>query len=177
MSKPRRLAPERPFPPYSFVPGKSPHPKSGPAGHSYGVESPPPAPLDPAHWSASRPYLYGLDLFNHQFYWEAHEQFEALWLAAGRAGPVADFLKALIKLAAAGVKHLEQQPQGVKSHAGRAGELLRELTRSRGDSPFLGFALGSLIELADRAYRNGWPDSPPLLLPIPISAADQTRNS
>src|SRR5262245_55921081 len=132
MSKPPRLAPDLALPPYAFVPGKNPHTTSDPRGHTYGVAAPAPAPVYPADWSASWPYRHGLDLFNHQFYWEAHEQFEALWLAAGRSGPAADFLKALIKLAAAGVKHLEQKPQGVQSHAARAAELLRELAQAQG---------------------------------------------
>src|SRR5581483_4448923 len=106
-----------------FVPGRTPHPKSDPAGHSYGVKAPPVAPLDPERWRECQPYLYGLDLFNGQFYWEAHEQFEALWHAAGRSGVVADFLKGLIQLAATGVKHLEGRPVGVTSHAARAAEL------------------------------------------------------
>lgn len=46
-------------------------------------------------------YLRGIDLFNHGFYWESHEAWEAVWISAGRRGSVADFLKALIKVAAA----------------------------------------------------------------------------
>ncbi len=165
MSRDERLAPELPFPPYSFVPGKTPHPKSDHAGYSYGVASQPCAPVDPARWWESKPYLYGLDLFNSQFYWEAHEQLEGLWLAAGRTGPVADFLKGLIKLAAAGVKHREEKPPGVKSHACRAAELWRGVARSAGEGLFLGLPLGDLIDLADGICRNGWPESPPGVWP------------
>jgi hypothetical protein len=157
----KRLAPEVPFPPYAFVPGRRPHPTSDPAGHSYGAEPDLPAPIEPAHWEASTPYRYGLDLFNHQFYWESHVQFESLWLAAGRKGLVADFLKGLIKLAAAGVKHLEGKPQGVRSHACRAAELWRGV----GLDVFLGLRLRELIELAERVGRQGWPATPVLLLP------------
>lgn len=165
MNRSERLAPELPLPPYSFVPGKAAHPKSDPAGHSYGTESPPPAPVDPQRWSESKPYLYGLDLFNNQFFWEAHEEFEGLWLAAGRTGPAADFLKGLIKLAAAGVKHRESKPQGVRSHARRAAELFRGLRDVVNEGRFLGLSLAALIDLAEDVRRNGWPDSPPLLLP------------
>ena len=40
----------------------------------------------------------GIEHFNARRFWEAHEAWEALWHAAGRHGPTADFLKGLIKL-------------------------------------------------------------------------------
>jgi hypothetical protein len=85
------------------------------------------APLDPARWRECGEYLYGVDLFNHGFYWEAHEAWESLWHAAGRKGAVAAWLKALIKLAAAAVKLREGNARGVERHATRALELLREV--------------------------------------------------
>jgi Domain of unknown function (DUF309) len=51
----------------------------------------------------SREYLHGIDLFNHGFYWGAHEAWEGLWVACGRRGPTATYLQAL-NLAAAGFK-------------------------------------------------------------------------
>ncbi len=115
---------DRKFPPYTYVPGRSPHPVSDPAGHMHGHEPSAPPPLDPDNWRDSETYLYGVDLFNHGYYWESHEEWESLWHAAGRRGMVADFLKGLIKLAAAGVKSLEEKPTGVTRHTDRAMELL-----------------------------------------------------
>jgi hypothetical protein len=162
-----RLVPEEPMPPYAFVPGRFPHPESDPAGHSFGLDRAPAQPLDPERWAASKPYLYGFDLFNGGFYWESHVAWESLWLAAQRKGLVADFLKGLIHLAAAGLKHFEGKPQGVKSHARRAAELWRTVTRSLAteDKPFLGFTLKGLIALAETISHEGWPQTPPLLLP------------
>jgi hypothetical protein len=159
-----RLVPEEPLPPYAFVPGRFPHPESDPAGHSFGRTRSAVPPLDPDQPSASRVYLRGLDLFNAQFYWESHVEFESLWIACGRKGIVAEFLKGLIKLAAAGVKHREQKPVGVKSHAGRAVNHWRQVARER--DWFLGFPLAELIQLADRIDRDGWPEPPPVLLPV-----------
>jgi hypothetical protein len=153
-----RLLPDEPFPPYAFVPGRTPHPKSDPAGHSYGHVDAPAAALDPARWWESRAYLFGLDLFNARFYWEAHERFEGLWLAHGRHGAVADFLKGLIKLAAAGVKHLEGKPEGVRSHARRAAELWRGAATAVPAGPFLGFVVEDLVRLAEQVQRSGWPE-------------------
>jgi predicted metal-dependent hydrolase len=120
-----------------------------------------PAPLDPPRWHECRDYLHGLDLFNHGFYWEAHEAWEGLWHAAGRKGAAADFLKGLIRLAAAGVKHRANQPAGVKSHARRAAQLWRAARPVR----FLGLCVEELLVLAETVADTGWPDPPPLLRP------------
>jgi len=164
---PLRLVPGKPFPPYTFVPGRSPHPISDPAGHSFGVAHEIPAPLDPEQWQQSQSYLYGIDLFNGGFFWESHEQWEGLWHAAGRKGSTATFLKGLIKLAAAGVKYLEGKPAGVTSHATRAAEHWREVARSLGANAdcYLGFRLQELIALAEGIAQAGWPNTRPLLQP------------
>jgi hypothetical protein len=162
-----RLVPEEPFPPYTFVPGVSPHPTADPAGHSFGSNPPLPAALDPQRWEASKPYLYGIDLFNAGYFWESHVAWEGLWLACGRRGPTAGFLKGLIKLAAAGVKHREGKPRGVKSHSCRAAELWREVARAlrSEEAVFLGFRLSALIGLADAACQRGWPEESLTLRP------------
>jgi predicted metal-dependent hydrolase len=73
-----------------------------------------------------------VELFNAGYYWEAHEVWEAVWHACGRHGPTADVLKALIKLAAAGVKVREGQEHGVRTHAGRAAGLFAAASRQAG---------------------------------------------
>ena len=122
-----RYQPDRPLPAYAFVPGRHPHPVTDPRGHSFGIQHAGVEPLDPNHLKRSSEYLYGIDLFNSGYYWEAHEAWEGLWNAAGRTGTTADFLKGLIKLAAAGVKAREGQPVGVTRHAIRAAELFRNV--------------------------------------------------
>lgn len=160
MMSPRYL-PDEPLPPYAFVPGRFPHPFSDPAGHSYhSVRAQPDVP-DADNWRASRAFVRGVDLFNHGFYWEAHESWEGLWHACGRRGVLADFLKGLIQLAAAGVKHREGMPQGVTNHARRAAELWRAM----GQECLLGLRIAELIELMERVVLRGWPETPPLLLP------------
>jgi uncharacterized protein len=148
-------------PPSAFTPGRFPHPFSDPAGHSYHSIRVQPPPPDDANWRASRAFLRGVDLFNHGFYWEAHEAWEGLWLACGRHGMMADFLKGLIHLAAAGVKYREAVPQGVTNHARRAADLWR----GTGQGCLLGLQLAELITLAEAAEALGWPETPPLLLP------------
>lgn len=153
-----RLVPERELPPYAFVPGRSPHPVSDPRGHSHGLAPEQAAPPDPKRWRDCLPYLYAIDLFNHGYYWEAHEVWEGLWHACGRRGTTADFLKGLIKLAAAGVKVREGRAEGVRSHARRAAELFGQVARElEGDASYLGLSLRALIDLARQTA-----DQPPL---------------
>ena len=66
-------------------------------------------------WQENRIYLGGIDLFNHGYYWEAHEMWEALWHRTGGDAVTAMFLKGLIKLTAAGVKIREGNPRGTAS--------------------------------------------------------------
>jgi hypothetical protein len=166
----RRLVPDEPFPPYSYVNGRSPHPIRDPAGHSFGI-IPAPCPMpDPNRWQDCRPYLYGLDLFNHGYYWEAHEIWERIWHAAGRTGPVGSFIKGLIKLAAAGVKSREGRPAGVRSHARRAAELFsRVANQLRSEqSSYFGLSLPRLIELANDAAREPPTSRAPTGTPVEI---------
>jgi hypothetical protein len=143
-----RYVPEAALPPYSYVSGKFPHPKRDAAGHSYGVLAPTVPPCQPRRWADCRTYLRGVDLFNHGYYWEAHEEWELLWNAAGRRGPVADFLKGLIILACAGVKAREGRVAGVRRLAQRAGELFRQTARgpvAQNDTA-MGLSLPALLQ-------------------------------
>ncbi len=150
---PPRTVPDVPFPPYTYIPGRHPHPISDPDGHSFGQELPTPVPPANDTWQSSREYLYGIDLFNYGYYWEAHEVWESLWHACGRRGVIADFYKGLIKLAAAGVKAREGRPAGVQSHARRARELF-ECTKEEAGPMLMGLAVGDLDRCAAEIELN-----------------------
>jgi hypothetical protein len=140
---PPRLLPDRPLPPYAYVPGRTPHPTRDAGGHLHGrapASTPAPDPLD---WRASPSYLHGIDLYNHGYYWEAHEAWESLWHACGRRGPTARFLQALIRLAAAGFKVREGRPNGRIRHAQAAAAAFETLARTTGPR-FMGLALADL---------------------------------
>jgi uncharacterized protein len=153
---PPRFVPDVPFPPYTFVPGRTPHPVREPAGYLFGQTPELPPPLEPERWQDSRAYLHGVDLFHHGYYWEAHEVWEGLWRAAGRTGTTADFLKGLIKLAAAGVKVRQGQPRGIASHAAGAAELFRDIARqlSGEDAVYLGLRLRDLLAFTAQIERQ-----------------------
>ncbi len=146
-----RYAPDKPFPPYAYIPGRLPHPSRDPRGHSYGVNSERPDPPDPDNWRSCQPYLYAVDLFNHGYYWEAHEAWEELWNAVDRHRPTRHFLQGLIRLAASGVKAREGNVHGVQRHARRAAELFRRTvsTSDRTGDRYMGLCVGEIIGFAD----------------------------
>ena len=102
------------FPPYRYVPGKGPHPTRSPEGHSYGRETAPVA-IDEESWRRCEPYLFAVDLFNHGYYWEAHEALEAIWHGVGHDTAIGTFAQAVIQAAAALLKH----STGKQDSAGR----------------------------------------------------------
>jgi len=104
------------LPPYRYVPGAQPHPTADLWGHSY--DRPrgfPAAPLDGRRWRESADYLYGCDLYNRAYWWEAHEAWETIWHLAGRGSPERAALQGLIQVANA---HL-------KLHMGRLNAVMR----------------------------------------------------
>ncbi len=95
-----------PFPPYRYVPGKQPHPRNSPLGHSYGGPEPQLAAFPAEGWRQAEGYLYGIDLYNYAYWWECHEVFESLWHAVGKKTEQGNFFQALIQLAAGNLKHV-----------------------------------------------------------------------
>ena len=92
------------FPPYRYIPGLHPHPTNSPDGHSYGGEDEEHEKWDSSLWRENEYYLFGIDLYNYHYYWEAHEAWEGLWIAAVRNSSEHRFLQGLIKCGAALLK-------------------------------------------------------------------------
>jgi hypothetical protein len=108
---------DTPFPSYRFVPGRNPHPIAHPAGHSYVPPGTPEPHMElraPEKWRESREYLYGCDLYNHGYWWEAHEAWEHLWRLTDRDGVQFEFLKALIQVSACHLKAYMGRIAGVR---------------------------------------------------------------
>jgi Domain of unknown function (DUF309) len=145
---PPRWLPQKSLPPYAYLPGKNPHPVRDPAGHSYHVE---PIPVAAEVSLSSDAFLWGLDLFNHGYYWEAHEAWEGLWQIADRDDPLRMLFKGLILLSAAGLKTRERKNAAAARHAMRAAALLRQLMKvpDRAIERALGTSLAALAERAE----------------------------
>jgi hypothetical protein len=64
---------------------------------------------------------------NLGYFWESHVYLEAIWNENNRKGKEADLLKALIKIAAAGVKFRMNMKEAAIGHLARAKELFTTL--------------------------------------------------
>lgn len=145
MERPR-LLPDRTFPAYAYLPGRGPHPIRDPSGHSYHAQ-----PVRAVASPECEEFAGGQDLFNHGYYWEAHEAWEGLWQVSDRGSPLRAFLKALILLSASGVKIREGKRVPAMRHAGPGGGLLRRLTTAPHEefATTLGMSPALLADLAE----------------------------
>jgi len=152
---PRRAArrySERAFPPYQHQPGQTPHPERDPAGHMYGRTECPPKSFDPDGWQESELYLYGVDLFNHGYWWEAHAEWEMLWQATGRNDTVGAFLQGLIQVAAALVQHRAGRDEGARKLARKGVARLRRV-----DGRLMGVDVAAFVDAVESWIESGNP--------------------
>lgn len=153
-TQPARLRPSRRFPAYAYLPnGGFPHPVRHPAGHSFGASE------EPLSWCNTNPpeqFLWGVDLFNYCYYWEAHEAWEPFWQHVDRNSEEWAFLKAIILLAAAGVKVREGKHGPKRRHLERAATLLVRLNADV-FTPAIGMSPQVLADCARAESRRFWP--------------------
>ena len=182
---PPRYLPARALPAHAYVPGHSPTPRPAaerdPSAALPGSPGSPESPgLDddvPESWRRHPVYLWGLDLYNHGYPWEAHEAWESLWVHAPRGSVARDMLQALIQCAAAVVHARAGRAAGRARLAGRALGRLAAV-RARAGSRCLGIDIDELAR-AVRAYSHsdraeGWPLialAPEASLPEPARGA------
>ena len=142
-----RYAPQRPFPPYRHVLGVTPHPRTDPAGHSYGLPEPAAAPpLTEDCWALNETYLYGVDLYNNGYWWESHEQWELLWRMADRQGRTALFLRGLIQASATLLKLLQENDRGVSQLFGRSRSNLLAAVDEEGEGQrYMGLTIEAFV--------------------------------
>lgn len=111
---PHRRYTARPLPPYRYIPGINKHPVRDPSGHSYRKEHAPLAFVDPKDWRANEEYLFGVDLYNNAYWWEAHEAWENVWHTTDKDAPYGQCLQGLIQIAAAFIKWHSRERGGVE---------------------------------------------------------------
>ena len=139
-----RYAPGRDFPPYAFLPGRDPHPVRDPRGHSFGQEEAPAAYVSPEDWRTNEEYLFGADLYNHGYLWEAHEAWESIWHPSKHDVHQANHLQGLIQCAAACLKVRMGQPRGLARLMELGTARLDGVRAARGDE-YMGLRLSSVI--------------------------------
>ncbi len=165
-----RLLPPVQLPPYTFILGtETPHPVRHPEGHCHGRKgNRAPKALAAEKWAENRTYLLAMDLFNHGYYWEAHDEWERLWRASNPESIVGKFLKGLVKLAAAGMKVRENSIHGVRRHAASAGEVFADTAAESGSDHYCGLELERLQFAADRAAQLKYNQELPAGTPIRV---------
>jgi len=153
-----RYLPEREFPPYAFLPGRDPHPTRDPQGHSYSeVEEPTSAHRPATEWRENESYLFGCDLYNAGYLWEAHEAWEDIWHPSKHDEVQADFLQGLIQCAAASLKIPMNQPDGLVKLS-ENGTLRLEGVLDSAGSVYMGLDLVRFIA-EFRAFASSSPTS------------------
>jgi predicted metal-dependent hydrolase len=152
-----RYAPTRSFPPYAFLPGRDPHPTRDPEGHSFEADEESPGYFAPESWRDNPDYLFGVDLYNHGYLWEAHEAWEGLWHAAKPDVNQAAFLQGLIQCAAACLKIKMEQPRGLERLSALGVEKLERVGREEG-AQYMGLD-PTLFTAEIRAFAASSPES------------------
>ncbi len=152
---------DTPFPRYRYLPFVAgiPHPRRDPAGHSYAQEEEYLAGFAADDWRGCQAYLYGIDLFNHGYWWEAHEALETVWLAAGQETLTGHFVQGLIQVAAAQLKRFIGEERGARllTESG-----IRKLLVAKG--VYLGIEIAPLIAEVERCLRQGHGEYPRIRL-------------
>lgn len=75
----------------------------------------------PEFWHEDTVYLYGIDLFNHHFFWESHEVWERKWnFFKIHHAEYADWMQGMIQTAAAFVKAVEKNASGFEANRQKA---------------------------------------------------------
>jgi predicted metal-dependent hydrolase len=85
-----------------------------------GAKEPPALPLTQHGWAGNEDYLFGIDLFNAGYFWEAHAFWERLWAAPTISPEVRRFLRALVQVAAACLKARMGEKAGARKLLDRA---------------------------------------------------------
>jgi len=145
-----------PFPPYRYVPGQHPHPIAHPQGHSHrprGAPHPAVIHVPPQRWAESEDYLYGCDLYNHAYWWEAHEAWEGLWQTCDKKATQGRFLQGLIQAAACHLKLHMRSDSGVERLRSSSLEYLYSAAREISGEPYMGLEPGRFISDLE-AYWN-----------------------
>lgn len=124
-------------------------------GHSFispGHVEPPVVFVAPDEWRKSEDYLLGCDLYNHAYWWEAHEAWEGLWHLPERGSVQRNFLQGLIQVAACHLKLRLGHMDGVTRLRESSEGYLRSVCETVGGAAFMGLNVGAFLSGVERYY-------------------------
>lgn len=108
---------DRALPEYRHLPFQNAHPFLDEDGHSFGEKLLPSESFSTENWQDCEAYLFSIDLFNHGFWWEAHERLKHVSIGAGRESEAGQFVQGVIQVAAALLKHFMGEKVGAETLA------------------------------------------------------------
>jgi predicted metal-dependent hydrolase len=123
------------------------------------LPAPEAVPLTAEGWPRNEDYLFGVDLFNAGYYWEAHTFWERLWTVAneGIEPGVRDFLQGLVQLAAACLKRRQGELSGARKLVTRAKASFRRAVSEADRAPLLGVDRSLVEREVERFVSSGEP--------------------
>jgi uncharacterized protein len=131
-----RYCPEQDLPTSSFLPGLG-QPRPDERENSGG-------PWTAENWQEIQPWLFGVDLYNAGFFWEAHEAWEAVWKSWPKDSSEGLVVRGCIQAAAALLKIRLNCPGGVKKLSERSLNTWKLSQQGSPDESTLGFNLSTL---------------------------------
>lgn len=143
---------QKTFPRYRHVPNATPHPVIDPKGHSFQKPEEKVPVLPPEKWMQIDSYLYGVDLFNHGFWWEAHEAWENVWMTTPKTDQEGMYLQGLIQFSAALLKLYGGSKRGFDNLWRESQKKLKACAQVLNDSKkrqFMGIDLQEWLERAE----------------------------
>ena len=145
----KRYCTNRDFPPYSFIPTQNLNPNRV-GGYRQGIPDPISKPINKDNFFKHQDYLFAIDLLNYGYYWESHVYFEAIWHAHKRKGEVANYCKAMVKIAAGAIKYKQGRVDSAKRLFEGANGILTKLPKGF----FLGVSIIKLITISENYFEN-----------------------
>ena len=156
----KRHCPERAFPAQAYQPGRGPHPSTLP-DPDWPIET---WTGDPNTLEANSTFLWGVDLYNHGYYWEAHEAWEDLWKCAERDTAPRQFLQGLIQCAGSALKASLQEEVGCRRLANKGLAKLESLPSSGRARSFGVDVAGFTRAFREYVLRSPVTGQPPTIL-------------
>lgn len=154
-----RYYPKLPFPPYRHVPGVTPHPIRDPQGHSYGLEGDDMPVSLPEDWRQTKDYLYGVDLYNFAYWWEAHEAWEGLWNKT--EDDCRMFLQGLIQISASMIKYHMRMLRAIRSLSTAGRDKVHQVLHNLDDPTgmYMGINLNEFLTCVDMFFERFFCDT------------------
>lgn len=150
---------DRRFPAYRFIQGITPHPRRDPKGYSYGQPESQISFLPPEQWRQNEEYLYGIDLYNFNYWWEAHEAWELVWKTTGKTDDQGRLLQGLIQISAGMIKWWAGYSDGMRKLFREGVEKIQSLPEPH----FMGLDLLTFINAIRQFQKQLRPQNYPFI--------------